>query len=335
MTYTITLISGGHFPCAADETITEAGRRACFRFPVACGNGVCERCRGRLVRGGVGMPRKNRTIHAGERQAERVLYCVAQPLSDCEIDVPEVAVAGELPVHETSCQITEVDALSHDVSRAWLRLPAGRRIEWYAGQYLELLMPDGPCPFSIATAPEDGLRDIELHIRHTEDNPTSLEIMAALEQNLTVDVRLPGGNRYINELPQRPVWFICGSTGFAPVKAMIEHLRNTGFDLPVRLFWGARQRGDLYLENLPENWITELADFDYVPVLSEEKGEGYHQGLVQEPAVEAVKALDDASRPLFFLGGSPPMAWSVFDALVAAGVPAENIHSDVFDYAPR
>ncbi len=29
------------------------------------------------------------------------------------------------------------------------------------------------------------------------------------------------------------------------------------------------------------------------------------------------------------------MAWAVFDALVEEGVPAENIHSDVFDYAPR
>lgn len=335
MPHTITLTTGASFPCQTDKPITEAGRQAGFGFPVACRNGVCERCAGRLVRGRVHIPRQNRTIHAGERDAERVLYCVAQPLSDCEIDVPEVAVPGELPVHEVSCQIVQLDALSHDVSRAWLRLPAGRRIEWFAGQYLELLMPEGPCAFSIATAPEDGRRDIELHIRHTEDNPTSLEIMAALERNLTVEARLPGGNRYIDELPQRPVWFICGSTGFAPVKAMVEHLRNTGFERPVRLFWGARQRADLYLEELPESWEAEMADFSWVPVLSEEKGEGYARGLVQEPAVAAVKQLDDPAEPLFFVGGSPPMAWAVFDALVDAGVPADNIHSDVFDYAPR
>lgn len=335
MPHTITLISGEPFPCPDNETIVEAGRRAGFRFPVACRNGVCGRCVGRLVRGRVQLPRQNRIVHAGERDAKRVLYCLAQPLSDCEIDVPEVAVPGELPVHEVSCQIIEVEALSHDVSRAWLRLPAGRRIEWYAGQYLELLMPDGPAAFSIATAPEDGQRDLELHIRHTGDNPSSLEIMAALEQNLTTEVRLPGGNRYIDELPQRPLWFICGSTGFAPVKAIIEHLRNTGFDRPVRLFWGARQRGDLYLEDLPENWLAEMADFRYTPVLSEEKGEGYVHGLVQEPAVAAVRELPDPAEPLFFVGGSPPMAWAVYDALVAAGVPGDNIHSDVFDYAPR
>lgn len=332
MTFSIMLENGSGFECPGDDTLVDAGRRAGFRFPVACRNGACGRCAGQLVRGLVHLPRQNRTVRAGERRAQRVLYCVAIPLSDCEIAVPDVFAPGELPVHEASCQILDVEPLNHDVSRVWLRLPAGRAIEWYAGQYLELLMPEGPCPFSIATAPEDGRREIELHIRHMEDNPSSLDIMAALQRDLTVDVRLPGGERYIDELPRQPVWFICGSTGFAPVKAMIEHLRNTGFDQEIRLFWGGRQQADLYLHELAESWSTEMPQLLYVPSLSDEVREGYHHGLVHEPAIAA---LQSPREPLFFLGGSPPMAWAIFDALVALGVPEAHIHSDVFDYAPR
>ncbi len=58
----------------------------------------------------------------------------------------------------------------------------------------------------------------------------------------------------------------------------------------------------------------------------------HEQGLVHEAALAA---LSEPQLPLFFLGGSPPMAWAVFDALVEEGVPADNIHCDVFDYAPR
>ena len=59
---------------------------------------------------------------------------------------------------------------------------------------------------------------------------------------------------------------------------------------------------------------------------------GHAQGLVHEAALEA---LAEPLAPLFYVGGSPAMAWSVFDDLVAEGVPSKNIHSDVFDYAPR
>ena len=49
----------------------------------------------------------------------------------------------------------------------------------------------------------------------------------------------------------------------------------------------------------------------------------------------ALEALAEPTDPLFYVGGSPSMAWAVFDDLIAEGVPAKNIHSDVFDYAPR
>ncbi|HCK26615.1 MAG TPA: flavin oxidoreductase, partial [Alcanivorax sp.] len=40
-----------------------------------------------------------------------------------------------------------------DVTRVWLRLPAGKAIRWHAGQYLTLVLPHGEYPFSIANPP--------------------------------------------------------------------------------------------------------------------------------------------------------------------------------------
>ena len=101
---------------------------------------------------------------------------------------------------------------------------------------------------------------------------------------------------------------------------------------PVRLFWGARTPEDLYLPRLPAQWKGVLKDFDATTSLSDISHPDHAEGLVHEAALEA---LGEPELPLFFLGGSPPMAWAVFDALVEEGVPAENVHCDVFDYAPR
>lgn len=328
------IVNGNHsFTCGGDETILEAGQRAGFSFPVACRNGVCERCRGELLSGHVSIQRHGHTIRAGESGSDAVLYCVAHALTDCEIHVPEVRAPGQLPVHEVTCQIVDVSDLNADVARVRLRLPAGKRIDWYAGQYLELLFPFGDCAFSIANAP--GTRDIELHVRYGADNSSSLDVIAALSNDSLVKVRLPGGQRFIDALPQQPVWFICGSTGFAPVKAMLEKLRNDGFTLPVRLYWGARTASDLYLHEIATAFAAEMPHLTYIPALSEEKRDGMFSGMVHEAVLNDLKQLDDAAQPLFYVGGSVPMAWAVFDALVAAGVPAANIQSDVYDYAPR
>lgn len=330
------VINGRHtLTCPPDTTILSAAREAGFGFPNACRNGVCERCQGRLVTGAVRQTRAGRggasnIIHASQPQADRVLYCVAIPISDCEIDVPEITAPGELPVHRVACQIVSQEALNHDVSRVWLRLPAGRPIRWHAGQYLSLELDHGNYPFSIANAP--GGRDIELHVRHGEENHAARQIIAELGQRATVPVTLPMGARFIDQPPPRPLWFICGSTGFAPVKAMIERLIELDHRYPVRLFWGAREAVDLYLPDLPGLWHQQLPDFHAVTALSDIASPGHTHGLVHEAALAA---LAEPHLPLFYVGGSPIMAWAVFDALVEEGVPARNIHSDAFDYAPR
>lgn len=336
-------INGRHtLQCPPGTTILTAAREAGFGFPHACRNGVCERCQGRLTAGEVRLTRPDTTsgdtrILAGRPGSDRVLYCVAVPTRDCDIEVPDMTAPHQLPVQRRHCQMIALEALNHDVSRVRLRLPAGKPAPWYAGQYLTLELEHGDYPFSIANAPggianAPGGREIELHVRHGADNRAAHGIMAELAESTTVTVSLPAGERFIDAAPDSPVWFICGSTGFAPVKAMIERLIQLDFDQPVRLFWGARVEEDLYLPDLPRQWETQLHDFHAVTALSDISKPGHAEGLVHEAALEA---LAEPTGPLFHIGGSPAMAWAVFDALVEEGVPPARIHSDAFDYAPR
>ena len=324
--------AGASFSAEAGETILEAGRRAGFGFPSACRNGVCERCQGKLLHGTVMIQRKARIIRAGEDGSDAVLYCVALAETDCEIDVPELTLPGEIPAREMHCQIVSVEPLTHDISRVWLRQPAGTPARWHAGQYL-ILQRSSPAAFSIANPPREGERLLELHVRHTPDNPASLDIIQSLREDASIEVSLPHGQRYLDQPPERPVWFICGSTGFAPAKAMLEYLAALDFQQSVRVFFGARHERDLYLLDELDALASALPDMAWQGVLSDEQREGRVQGLAHEPAVALLKETE--MTPEIHVGGSPSMAWAVFDALVAAGQPPDLIHSDVFDYAPR
>jgi CDP-4-dehydro-6-deoxyglucose reductase len=321
--------SKGSFVVSTGETILEAGLCAGFGFPKACRNGNCGRCAGRLVNGEVRLG--NALLRADDAGSDQVLYCVATAETDCEIDAAMITAPGELPVASLRCQITAIQPLNYNVSAVTLRLPAGQKLNWYAGQYL-LLGEQQDAAFSIANAATQDGRDILLHIRHDSDNLSAVELMTQLQQQNTVPVTLPLGNRWIDPAPSQPVWFICGSTGFAPARAMIERLMQLNFDLPVRLFRGGRRADDIY----PPQWSSDpalaLKDFQQTLAVNEAPASGQFHGMVHEAAIQA---LQDPTAPLFHVGGSPVMAWAVFDALVAAGVPPHHIHSDVFDYAPR
>lgn len=319
----------GSFVVNAGETILEAGLRAGFGFPKACRNGNCGRCAGRLKNGEV--RQGNALLRADDAGSDQVLYCVASAETDCEIDAAMITAPGELPVASLRCQVAAILPLNHNVSAITLRLPAGQKLNWHAGQYL-LLGEQQDAAFSIANAATNGGRDILLHIRHDSDNLSALDLMTQLQQQSTVPVTLPLGSRWIDQAPSQPVWFICGSTGFAPARAMIERLMQLNFDLPVRLFRGGRRVDDIY----PPQWSSDpaltLTDFRQTLAVNEAPTSEQFHGMVHEAAIEA---LQDPAAPLFHVGGSPVMAWAVFDALVDAGVPPHHIHSDVFDYAPR
>lgn len=248
--------------------------------------------------------------------------------------MPETMNAEPSILRELYCQVRTIEPLRPDISRVWLQIPENCPLSWRPGQYLMLVLEGAEYPFSIANAPgipTDGV--LELHVRHTDDNAASLEIMAALREGGAIHVRAPGGERFIGEnLPEQPVWFVCGSTGFAPAKAMIEALLSRGFRREIRLYWGARTQSDLYLPDLPKQW-AEQGRIHYQPVLSEEAPTAnMRAGLVHEAVLQD---LETPGEPLFHVGGSPAMVWAVFDALRAAGVPEAHIHSDVLDYAPR
>ena len=336
MSHTVTLqASGKRFPVAVGETVLDAARRAGLALPYSCLSGVCGSCKATLVSGAFHYPlNPPSALNPAEVARHQVLLCQAVPLSDLVIAAREVASVADIPRRVLALKLTERRLLAPDVMLLKLMPPHGRAFAYLAGQYLDVLLPGGRRrAFSIANAPHLGPA-IELHIRHVAGGDFTHKVFTELKPGDLLRVEGPLGTFVPREHSERPLLFVAGGTGFAPVKALIEHFLHLGTLRPVHLYWGARAPEELYLRDLPERWATEHAALRFVPVISDSErigGSGLRAGFVHEAVLE-----DHADLGAFdvYMSGPPALIDAGRRAFVAAGLPEDRLYYDSFDYAP-
>jgi len=232
------------------------------------------------------------------------------------------------------CEIESVDYFNHDTRRVFLTLPQDANAEFKAGQYLNVVLPDKLCPFSIASAPELKGK-IELHIKPTADSDDSVQIEQLLNDASHLEIELPRGDCFIETAPEGTLILMAASTGITQMKSIIEHLAANTISHPIYLYWGVIAEKDLYLSSLCAEWEQIHKNFHFIPVVSEpETSPDWHgrTGLVPDAVLEDFDDLTDVS---VVVGGSPGMVYATLDRFVEHGMPQENMSSDVFSYAPR
>ena len=89
---------------------------------------------------------------------------------------------------------------------------------------------------------------------------------------------------------------LASGTGFAPMKAIVEHAVFKNLNRPMTLYWGARRKKDLYLLELAEQWASEMPNFKFVPVLSEPDASDAWTGRVGFVHRAVIEDLPDLSR---------------------------------------
>lgn len=196
-------------------------------------------------------------------------------------------------------------------------------IDYQAGQYLQIIYEKEAFSYSIANAPL-GSHQYELHIRHTRDNPYNQPLFAEIKRKGEVMLRLAMGECNVSRLhPVKPILFIAGGTGFAPIKAMIEQLLANGESRRFELFWGARSQSDLYMDDKVQYWQSHVTHFNYFSLLTENSQMTLADKVLERHAL-------DINDWQIVISGPFDMAFSIRDALVAQGVLVENIFSDAF-----
>jgi len=333
--------SGFSFYVRKDENVLAASHRLGYRCAHACRNGVCHLCQATLLRGELNTSnnpytakaRNTNSSFAGRQPDQAVLLCRALPLTDCEFEFDRIRGPYDLEIKDYPLQITAVTALTDTIFSIDLLAPAGSIPEYFAGQYLQLLIPGQKAAFfSITNAP--GTRAIQLHIEVQQECTSAVEVLRYLQQHPVVTARLPMGRCYLADCPDNDILLIAAGTGLGQVKAIAEYLLKQQFSGSVTIYWGVRSEREIYAKETLNNWCEQNSLWKFVPV-NANSPDGDWQGHHSELVNAVLSGNHQWQNLLVFISGSPTMVYTALDALVPAGLDESRCFSDVFEYAPR
>jgi CDP-4-dehydro-6-deoxyglucose reductase len=333
MTFQITVQpSGHHFDCEADETVLAAAIRAGVGLPYGCKNGACGSCKGKVVEGSVEhKPHQERALSEQEKTQGFSLFCCAVPDGDLVIEAREVSGSSEYPVRKMPTRVQAINKAAPDVAIITLQLPANEALAYRAGQYIEFLLKDGKRrAYSLATAPSFG-GPLELHVRHLPGGVFTDHVFGTMKERDILRFEGPLGTFFLREDTEKPIVLLASGTGFAPVKALVEHMIHLKSERPVSLYWGGRRPQDLYMNELCEQWAKTLPNFRYVPVISDALPEDGWQGRTGFVHEAVMQDTPDLSGHQVYACGAPVMVDAArSDYAAKCGLPADEFFADAF-----
>lgn len=335
MTYTVRILpSGREMRVQAQETLLEAALRQGLNFPYSCRDGTCATCKGRIVAGEIDAGHyQPSALSEDERQAGYALFCVSRPKSDLTVEIREIDSVKDIPVKTIPVRVTRIEDLAPEVRGVFLKTPASERLQFLAGQYVDILLKNGQRrSFSLASSP---LNDeyLELNIKHIDGGEFTTHVFQSMHEKEILRIRGPLGTFFLRQDAERPIIMLATGTGFGPIKGMLEFAFAQGFSQPVCLYWGARTESDFYRLDLIEDWRKAHPNFQFIPVLSR-PGPAW-RGRVGYVTDAVMQDFTDFSGFDAYLCGHPQMVATGAHRFQEHGMPGERIFSDAFVFSPK
>ncbi|MEZ5446512.1 MAG: CDP-6-deoxy-delta-3,4-glucoseen reductase, partial [Gammaproteobacteria bacterium] len=316
------------------ETLLEAGLRAGLTLPYDCRSGGCGVCVCTVLNGRVDQGNyQPAALTEAMRARGQTLMCCATALEDVELEVDVESLSAADATQRMHGVVESMERLAPDVIRLWVTLPEARRLDFTAGQYINILLEDGAKrAFSFANPPHDNAR-IELHVRLVPGGRFTTHVFERMRPGDPIEFEGPIGRFTLSE-SDRPILFIAGATGFAPIKSIVEDAFRRGIRRQMWLYWGVRERKDLYMADLAERWQREHPNFRFVPVLSDagdDTGWQGRRGLVHEALL--ADHPDLAGFEVYACGSTRMVEAAVPDFLTH-GLAEQFCFSDAFTPTP-
>jgi CDP-4-dehydro-6-deoxyglucose reductase len=336
MPHQVTIQPSGHqFTVNDDETILEAALREGFSLPYGCRNGACGACKGKVVSGELDYGKYSpNALKDDEKASGRALFCRAMPLTDMVIEAKEIGAAKDIVIKTLPCRVEKLEKRADDVMVLKIKLPANERLQFLAGQYIDFQLKDGHArSFSLANPPHDDSL-LELHIRHVPGGLFTDQVFTSMKERDILRLKGPLGSFFIRENSDKPMIFIAGGTGFAPIKGMLEHAFAEHTDRELILYWGVQSLKDLYMPELPQQWLAERPNFSFIPVLSKPLPQDHWQGRTGYVHDAVLADFADLSGYQVYACGAPIMVDSAREAFVRTrGLAEDEFFADSFVYA--
>ena len=326
------------FTVERDERILAAAIRQGIGLPYGCRDGACGSCKSRMVEGRViHGAHQQKALSAAEEAAGWILTCCATPQTDCVVEARSVPGAGDFPVLRLPSRVMSIQRPTPDVAVLRMQLPANQNLQYRAGQYIEFILRDGARrSYSMANAPHllGTPPSIELHIRHMPGGLFTDQVFGSMKEKDILRIEGPYGSFFLREDSTRPMVLLASGTGFAPIKALIEHMEMKAITRPTTLYWGCRSRADLYLHDWAEAAAARLPHLRYLPVLSEPRPQDDWTGLTGFVHEAVMADMPDLSGHQVYACGAPVMVDAArHDFTTRCGLPEDEFFADSFTSA--
>ena len=329
MTYTITLQpSARQFTTEPNETVLAAALRQGIQLSYGCQNGGCGTCRCKLISGHVTHKQHALTaLSEADERASIALLCSAYAQTDLSLECSEIS--GVAPPKRLPCRIRKMEQMAPDVMLLELQLPSNEKFQYLAGQYINFVLKDGKKrSYSIANASQQQ-GYIELHIRHMPGGLFTDALFTTMRERDMLRFEGPLGTFFLREETLKPIILLASGTGFAPIKAMIEHMMQEKINRSIVFYWGGRQKQDLYHYDLAEDWAHAWPYFKFIPVI--ERADATWTGKTGWVHQAVMQDFPDMSSYEVYACGAPQMIEAARkDFIEQCQLPMEAFYSDAF-----
>ena len=206
------------------------------------------------------------------------------------------------------------------------------RMDYIPGQSVAIETPSRPRLwryYSMANAPRpDGL--LEFHVRLIDGGQVSMALTSSKIVNTRVRLGPPVGVLTLSEPPSgRDLLLVAGSTGLAPVKAILQQVAATEEPPKAHLFFGARTADGLYDLDSLEKMAAEHPWLTVTPVVTGDERFDGETGSIPEVVARHGEWL---GRDAYVVGPTE-MVQETVDKLTATGMATDHIHIEDFGWS--
>lgn len=321
------------------EWVLDAAFRQGIALPHGCREGRCSSCKCVVLEGDAEVNGHSTfALPDYERDSGHVLLCRTQAFSDLTVELlnyDESLLRRSIAVKDFDGVLLGVTTLTHDIRL--LEVQLSQPMKFWSGQYVELTVPDAEVTRSYSMASTQATPDrLQFIIRKYPDGRFSSLLDGSLQPGTEVKIKGPFGSCFRREERAGPMILVGGGSGMSPLWSILNDHILSKEQRPIRFFYGARTRKDLFFLEEFKRIAQQLQDFEFIPVLShatEACGWSGETGFVHT-AVERILAAQKLEGEMdAYTCGPPPMIDAVLPVLQRVGVALENTHVDKFTQA--
>ena len=318
------------------EWVLDAAFRQGIAVPHGCREGQCSSCKCLLIEGDVEVEDYSTFALADyERETGHILLCRTYAFSNLKVELlnfDEDLMRRAIAVKTYDGVLGKVTALTHDTRL--LEVDLEWPLKFWAGQFVEIGVPSAGVTRSYSMASTQRTpTSLQFIIRKYPDGAFSSLVDTTLTPGTAVTIKGPFGTCFRREERPGPMILVGGGSGMSPLWSILQDHIESGEQRPIRFFYGARTRKDLFFLEQFEAIAARLTDFEFIPVLSQATAEdAWHgeTGFVHEALERILRAQQLPGELDAYTCGPPPMVDAVLPVLQRLGVALEHTHVDKF-----